>query len=213
MFTPHSAHPEPSLIKQARQSIWWDDSPSLRSPREIQANSLRARREGMTGYVPSLEAFTFVASAAEEGQPWLKGKRQVPLGFGWLPPGDPPYDELPIRANRIAYREFSRNPDLPFERFREILGHELFGPDAGPEAVDDLLELQSVLNTGRTWCQPSPATSPERVRAMAARGELTDATRAEIRAALDRVRAIAARYHDSRTSAPDGRMIEEVGRT
>ena len=40
----------------------------------------------------------------------------MPLGFGWLEPGDPPYDELPMRVNRIAYREFSRNPDLPFER-------------------------------------------------------------------------------------------------
>ena len=69
----------------------------------------------------------FVATVAEEGQAWLKGRRQVPLGFGWLEPGDPPYDELPMRVNRIAYREFSRNPDLPFERFKEILGREVFG--------------------------------------------------------------------------------------
>ncbi|MDR3617723.1 MAG: hypothetical protein P4L85_00090 [Paludisphaera borealis] len=193
MFTPHSAHPEPSLIQQARASFWSDDSPARRGPLDIQANAQRARREGMTGYVPSLEAFTFVASVAEEGQPWLKGQRQVPLGLGWLRPGDPPYDELPVRVNRVAFREFSRNPDLPLERFREILGREVFGSASARQAVDDLLDIQSVFNSGRTWCQPSPTTCPERVRAMAAQGELTNATRAEIRAALDRVRAIAAR--------------------
>ena len=91
----------------------------------------------MTGYVPSLEAFTFVATEAEEGQAWLKGKRQVPLGFGWLEPGDPPYDELPMRVKRIAYREFSRNPDLPFEAYKEILGREVFGAASTPQAVDD----------------------------------------------------------------------------
>ena len=76
----------------------------------------------MTGYVPSLEAYSFVATEAEEGQAWLKGRRQVPLGFGWLKTDESPYDELPMRVNRIAYREFSRNPDLTFERFKEKLG-------------------------------------------------------------------------------------------
>ena len=92
----------------------------------------------------------------------------MPLGFGWLEPGDPPYDELPMRVNRIAYREFSRNPDLPFERYKEILGREVFGEASTPQAVDDLLELQAAFATERTWCQPSPLVSPERVRAMKA---------------------------------------------
>jgi hypothetical protein len=39
----------------------------------------------------------------------------------------PRYDELPMRVQRIAYREFSHNPDLPFERYKEILGREVFG--------------------------------------------------------------------------------------
>ena len=90
----------------------------------------------------------------------------MPLGFGWLEPGDPPYDELPMRVNRIAYREFSRNPDLPFERYKEILGRELFGAASTPQAVDDVLELQAAFNFERTWCQPSPLACPDRVRAM-----------------------------------------------
>jgi len=106
----HSAHPDPNLIKQAKSSLWWDDSSALRRPPDIQQGARRARDAGVTGYVPSLEAYSFVATVAEEGQSWLKGKRPVPLGFGWLEPGDPPYYELPVRVNRIAYREFSRNP-------------------------------------------------------------------------------------------------------
>jgi hypothetical protein len=208
MFTPHSAHPEPSLIKQAKASYWSDESPALRGPREIQANAQRARREGMTGYIPSLEAFTFVATTAEEGQEWLKGKRQVPMGLGWLQPGDPPYDQLPVRVNRVAYREFSRNPDMPLERFRAILGREVFGASSTPQAVDDLLEIQSIFNAGRTWCQPAPATCPERVRAMAARGELTSARRAELRAVLGRLEAIAFRHQNSNSEG--GRKLHRI---
>jgi hypothetical protein len=198
-FTPHSAHLDPALIKQARSSLWWDDSPALRRPRDIRAGARRARDAGVTGYVPSLEAFTFVATEAEEGQEWLKGKRQVPLGFGWLEPGEPPYDALPMRVNRIAYREFSRNPDLSFERYKEIVGREVFGEAATERAVDDLLELQAIFATGRTWCQPAPVVSPERVRAMASRGALTPPKRAEYRAALDRLRAIEGRHRGPRS--------------
>ncbi|WP_406699518.1 hypothetical protein V5E97_11700 [Singulisphaera sp. Ch08] len=199
IFTPHSAHPEPSLIRRAKGRLWWDDSPARRGPEEIRANAQRARREEMTGYVPSLEAFTFVATVAEEGQSWLKGRRQVPLGFGWLDPGDPPYDELLMRVNRIAYREFSRNPDLEIERYREILGREVFGGTSTPQAVDDLLELQSVFAAERTWCQPSPLTCPERVRAMKADGTMTPAKRREYRAALDRIHAVEARYQEPKS--------------
>lgn len=198
-FTPHSAHPEPSLIKQARGSYWSDDSPARRTPREIQANARRARDEGMTGYVPSLEAFTFVSDDADEGQAWLKGKRQIPLGFGWLTPGDPPYDEILARVNRIAYREFSRNPDLDFNAYRATLGRELLGAAESPRTVDDLLVLQALSNAGRTWCQPAPFASPDRVRSLASQVELPPSRRAEIRADLDRLQAIASRHADPKS--------------
>lgn len=194
IFTPHSAHPEPSLIQRARGSLWFNDAPARRGPAEIRAGAQRARDLGATGYVPSLEAFSYVPTLAEEGQEWLKGQRQRPLGFGWLAPGDPPYDELPIRANRAAFREFSRDPDLSLEAFKRTLDRELFGDNAAPGDVDDLLELQDIFNRDRTWRQPATATCPERVRAMAARGELTTTKRAEIRSALERLAAIAARH-------------------
>jgi hypothetical protein len=31
-FTPHSAAIDPGLVRQARQSLWWEDSPALRRP-------------------------------------------------------------------------------------------------------------------------------------------------------------------------------------
>ena len=123
----------------------------------------------------------------------------MPLGFGWLEPGDPPYDELPMRFQRVAYREFSRNPDLSFEKYKEILGRDLFGASTTPQAVEDALELQAALNSGRTWCQPSPLVSPERVRAMAAQGKLTPQKRGEYRAALDRLRSIEVRHREPKS--------------
>jgi hypothetical protein len=198
-FTPHSAHLDADLIKQARSSLWWDDSPALRRPQEIQQGARCARDAGVTGYVPSLEAYNFVATVAEEGQAWLKGRRQVPLGFGWLAPGDPPYDELPMRINRIPYREFSRNPDLPYERYKAVLGRELFGEASSPQPVNDLLTLQAVFATERTWCQPSPLVSQERVRAMKERGDLSPRKRGEYREALDQLRAVEGRHREPRS--------------
>jgi hypothetical protein len=198
-FTPHSAHLDPALIRRAKSSLWWDDSPALRRPQDIRAGARRAREAGVTGYVPSLEAYGFVATEAEEGQAWLKGRRQVPLGFGWLEEGEPPYGELPMRVNRIAYREFSRDPDLPFDRYKEILGKEVFGEAVTEQAVDDLLELQAVFATERTWCQPSPLVSPDRVRAMKSQGRLTPQKRAEYRAALDGLRRIEGRHREPRS--------------
>jgi hypothetical protein len=200
VFTPHSSNPEPSLIKRAKSSLWWDDSPALRRPQEVRAGARRARGLGVSGYVPSLEAFTFVASVAEEGQNWLKGKRQVPLGFGWLAPGEPPYEELPMRVNRIAYREFSRNLDLPFDQYKIILGREVFGEATTPQAVDDLLTLQEVFATERTWCQPSPLVCPERVRAMKGRGELTSEKRSEYRKMLAQIREIEQRHRGQKAN-------------
>lgn len=153
----------------------------------------------MTGYVPSLEAYSFVPTEAEEGQAWLKGRRQVPLGFGWLKEGDPPYDELPMRVNRIAYREFSRNPDLKFDQFKEKLGREVFGNASPPQLVEDLLELQAVFARERTWCQPSPLVCPERVRAMKAQGRLSPEKWNEYKAALAKLRAMEERHREARS--------------
>jgi hypothetical protein len=104
-----------------------------------------------------------------------------------------------MRVNRIAYREFSHNPDLPFERFKKVLGREVFGEASTPQLVEDLLTLQAVFATERTWCQPSPLVFPERVRAMKERGDLSSRKRDEYREVLDRLRAVEQRHRKPRS--------------
>jgi hypothetical protein len=70
---------------------------------------------------------------------------------------------------------------------------------ATPQAVEDLLTIQAVFATERTWCQPSPLVSPDRMRAMSRRGELTPEERAEYRRALDQVREIEERHREPRS--------------
>ena len=193
-FTPHSAHPDEGLVRKARGAIWSDDSPALHTPAEIKAAARRARDAGCSGWVPSFEAFTYVPTEPEDGQKYLVGRRQLPLGFGWLGDGQPPYEELPARVNRVAYREYARDPDLSDAAFRAALGRDLFGPAATAEAVDDALAIQRLLVTGRTWWQAAPVASPDRVRAMKAAGQLPAERRTEYRRALDRVREIERRY-------------------
>jgi hypothetical protein len=171
----------------------------LHRPLDIRRGAIQARNAKVTGYIPSLEAYSFVATEREEGQMWLRGRQQIPLGFGWLKDGEPPYDELPIKVNRIAYREFSRNPDLPFEQFKERLGKEVFGDGFTPQSVRDLLELQAVFATERTWCQPSPVVCPERVRAMKFQGTLTLQKQAEYRATLGKLSRIEQRHREPRS--------------
>jgi hypothetical protein len=196
-FTPHSAHLDAGLIQQARASLWWDESPALRGPEAIREGARRAQAARVTGYVPSLEAYSFIPYHIEEGEPYLVGKRQVPLGFGWLAQGQLPYDELPMRVNRIAYREFCRQPELSLEDFNRRLGQEVFGRAAPPQASEDLLALHKVFFTDRSWCQSSPLVCPDRLRARQKRGDLKPAQLAQYRLTLRKVREIADRYREA----------------
>ncbi len=196
VFTPHSAHPDPDLIAQARGAIWWDEAVARHGPRDIREGVRRAVEENCTGYLPSLEVFTYVPTEPEEGQAYIVGKRRVPYGFGWLDEGRMPYDELPVRVNRIAYRAYCRMPDLSDEAFRTLLGRALFGSAATAESVADALEIQRIYAADRTWCQPAPLLDPERVRAMREAGELTEPRIEAYRVSLNRAQEIASRYRN-----------------
>jgi hypothetical protein len=206
-FTPHSTRLDPALLKQARTSLYWSEAPALGGPDAIRQGAQTARRFGFTGYVPSLEAYSYVATRPEEGQSYLVGKRQVPLGFGWVEPGRLPYGELPLRINRFAYREFSRDPDLAMDEFKARLGRDLFGYAATPERIADALEIQRLFAMERSWSQASPLACPDRVRAMKAAGQLTPEKQAAYRQALDRAAAIAARSKDA-----DAPAVKEMHR-
>ena len=193
-FTPHSAHLDRTLISQARANIWSDDAPALHDPAAIATSAMLAREAGVSGYVPSLEAFSYIASEAEEGRNDLVGKRQIPFGFGWLKDGQMPYDELPIRVNRIAYREFSREPNLSREDFKKRLGREVFGAQAEAMWVEDLLVLSRVFFDDRTWSQPPRLASPQRMKVDIAAGWIKADGIVAYRQKLEQVRQIASRY-------------------
>lgn len=208
-FTPHSAAIEPSLIAQARGAWWWNEAPSRFDLPGIRAGVRKARDAKCSGYVPSLECYSYVTPKTEFGEPWLVGRRQIPFGFGWLKDGENPYRELPVRAIRLAFRELTANPDLPEAELRAQLGRELFGANWQRAEVDDLFELFRVFNTDRDWSVPGALTSPGLVRDRAGRGKLDAKKRALLREQLARVRAIAERHRDASGGAKELHRIAQ----
>ena len=198
-FTPHSAALEPALIAQARGAWWWNEAPSRFDPAGVRAGVKRAREAKCSGYLPSLECYSYVPVKTEFREPWLVGRRQIPFGFGWLKPGANPYGELPVRAIRCLYRELTANPDLPEAELRARLGRELFGADWQDGQVDDLFDLFRIFNTDRDWSVPGALTTPGLVRDRAEHGRLDARKRALLREQLARVRAMAARYREAST--------------
>jgi hypothetical protein len=206
-FTPHSAHLDAELVKRARSSIFWDDSPAVGTPARIQAAARQARQAGVNGFVPSLEAFSFRAERAEGGEQYLVGQRVKPFGLGWLRDGAMPFDELLVRVNRAAYREFSRNPELPFETFREQLAREWFG-SAKADAIDDLLFLHECFFAGRSWWSASAVVTPPLAREKFQNGSWKSERKTELRSRLQRIKILAERYANS--SQPNEKEMHRI---
>jgi len=198
-FTPHSAALEPALIARARGAWWSDDALPRFDIAALRANARRARDGKCTGYIPSFESFSYIAPKPEFGEPWVVGRRQIPFGFGWVPAGENPYNELPARALRAAYRELTANPDLPDAELHTRLTRTLFGPDGNQTQLDDLFDLLRILTTDRTWSAPGALTAPSLVQNRAASNRLDNKKRALLRDQLTRVRAMADRYRPATT--------------
>jgi hypothetical protein len=192
-FTPHSAHFDRDLLLQARSAIFWGDSPVLGTPRQIQAHARTARQNGMTGFVPSFEAFSYVPYRSDGGEPYVVGRRRSPFGLDALGEGKMPYGSLLACTQRFAVREFSADPDLPFDVFKQRLAQYLFGKDPSPGAVDDLLALQELWVQGSDWYWPSPLLDPDFLAARAQRLNWPSSRRAEYRQRLLRLQEIASR--------------------
>ena len=206
-FTPHSAHIDPALLKLTKKTIYWDPSTDLNTPVEIQSAVRTARSSGISGYVPSLEGFSFEVKQPEGGEQFLIGKRLKPFGFDWLADGQNPYNELPIRVNRIAYREFTQTPELSYSDFKMRLGSEIFGATTNPARTDDLLFLQQSFFAGRSWFSASPVVSPALFTGKLEMGALSLHQVADYKDRLQRIRQIATRY----SSAPD-RASADLGK-
>lgn len=209
-FTPHSALLEPSLIAQARDAWWWNEAPSRLDLAGIRAGVQKAREAKCSGYVPTLECFSYVTPKTEFGELWMVGRRQVPFGFGWLKEGENPYRELPVRAIRIAFHELTTNPDLSDPELHARMGRELFGPSWDAALLEDLFALISVLNTDRNWSVPGALTSPALVRDRSERGRLSAEKRRSLREQLSTVRAMAGRHQNA--SSPGAQELHRIAR-
>lgn len=197
-FTPHSAHLDPELIARSRRSIFWSDTPSLASPPAIRAAAQLARRHQVTGFVPSLEGFSYVPQHAEGGEDHLRGTRLKPFGLPWLKDGASPYRDVLVRVNRAAVREYSNNPDLADETFRQRLAKEL---GLEREVVDDLLSLQQIVFQGRSWYSASPFLQPAFLAQKAAKENWPSNRLQEYAGQLRVVSRLADRYRSSTNSA------------
>jgi hypothetical protein len=193
-FTPHSTHLDPVLIKQARSALYWSPSPSFGQPKLIQEAALTAKMAGFTGFVPSLEPWNFTFTGPDLGEPFLIGQRSSPFGFGWLKPGQTPVNELLIRLDRLAYREFSANPDLPMEQFKKVVAVELFPAGATPQLIEDLFFVEESFFLDRNWDSFAAIACPDYVKGRIELGLLGPARLEEYRTRRTRIAQIAHHY-------------------
>jgi hypothetical protein len=207
-FTPHSTHLDPVLIKQARSALYWSPSPTFGRPKLIREAALTAKAAGFTGFVPSFEPWNFKFYGPDLGEPFLIGQRSSPFGFGWLKPGQTPVNELLIQLDRLAYREFSRNPDLAMEGFGGIVSRELFSGRATPQLLDDLLSVEESFFLDRNWDSFSAVASPGYVKGKIELGRLGPKRLEEYRSRRVRIAQIAQRY--DRADDPNTRRLADT---
>ena len=197
-FAPHSSHFDAELIARAKTSIYWSDTPILGSPHGVANAARAARQHGVSGFVPSMEAFSYVAQGPDGGEPWLIGKRMKPFGLDALGEGKMPYRFLVPRVQRFAVREFSADPELKLTDFKRRLGEHFFGVRATSQQADDLLEFQRIWTHGSDWYWSSPLLDPVFFAHRAQRLKWPAATLAGYEKDLAALRAFAARYENSK---------------
>jgi len=202
-FTPHSAHIDDELVKQAKSSLYWNDGLTIGTPTRIRDGARTARQRGVTGYITSCEPFSCI-----DGPPGSNKPRQKPFHFEWLRDGEMPLNEWPVRVNRIAYREYTRNPFLTDIAFREALGKELLGDAAKPETIDDLLFVQDCWFNGADWFAPAPLLRPADLKRRTAQEKWPAEKMQSYMKRVEQLRAIARRY--ANTANPTEREIARV---
>jgi hypothetical protein len=195
-FTPHSAHIDDQLARQARSCLYWNDALTMGTIGKIRDGARVARLRGMTGYITSCEPFSCI-----DGPPGSMKLRQKPFHCEWLPDGKMPLNELPVRINRIAYREYTAHPALDLDAFRDVLGKELFSEKAKRGTVDDLLFLQSCWFDGADWFTPGLFLRPGELAARAEREKWPPEKLQGYRKRVTRLSEIARRYEASLVAA------------
>jgi hypothetical protein len=213
MFTPHSAHFDADLIRQARYNVFSGPEAVLGTPATVSEAAKIAKSRGVNGYLPSFEAFSYVATRPEGGERFLVGQQRRPLGLNPEKEGRMPYDQLLPRVQRFAVREFSREPGLPLALFEERLAKSFFPENtASAQAAADLLELQRIWNFESDWYWSSPLLDPGFFKQRAKRLNWPAEKLRVYQNHLDRLREIAVRYQSAsdKASMEMGRLAEGV---
>jgi hypothetical protein len=195
-------------MTKAKTTVSWSDVTALRTPREVADAARTARQHHAAGFIPSLEAFSYVPEAPEAGEPWVVGKRHKPFGFDPLGDGRMPYNLLPVRVQRFAYRAFSQDPDLDFAKFEQQLGGHFFGPQASRAEINDLLELQRIWMYEADWYWASPLLDPDFFVAHARRLNWSPERLAVYDRNLATLREMVERYRDA--TSPTAREIHRL---
>lgn len=202
-FAPHSASFDHDLMKRAKLSVSWSDATALHTPREVAVAARKARENGATGFIPSLEAFSYVPTVPEAGEPWVVGKRHAPYGFDATAEGKMPFNLLPVRVQRFAYRRFSQDPDLTDDDFKHCVAQHFFASENESQAsqlASDLLELQRIWSADSDWYWPSPLLDPNFFFAHANRLNWPKEKLRQYDYNLNALRQIATRNADSNVS-------------
>jgi hypothetical protein len=202
-FTPHSAPIQDDLAKVARSSVYWNDGLTIGTPSRIRDGARLARQRGLSGYITSCEPFSCI-----DGPPGSPKARQKPFHMEWLRDGAMPLNELPVRVNRIAYREWTRQPALTDSAFREILGRELLGPLAPARTIEDVLFVQDCWFHEADWFTSPRLHRPLELKRQAAREKWPEE---RMRPYLDKVKhlwEIKQRHENSRIAAE--RQLHDV---
>jgi hypothetical protein len=128
--------------------------------------------------------------------------------MAWLRDGEVPLNELPVRLNRMAYREWTRQPGLTDVAFREILGRELFGLRSNAQRIEDVLYVQDCWFYEADWFKSPRLHRPAELRRQA---ELEKWPEARMRPYLERekrLREIESRYRNF--SSTTERQLHDV---
>jgi hypothetical protein len=211
IFAPHSSHFDAGLMAKAKTTVYWSDATALHTPRDVADAARTARQHGVAGFVPSLEAFSYIPDRPEAGEPWVVGKRHRPFGFDPTAEGKMPYNTLPVRVQRFAYRTFSHAPELELADFERQLGEHFFGTTSSATATADLLTLQRIWSCDSGWYWASPLLDPEFFAAHARRLKWSADKLATHEKDLTSLREIAARYAEA--ANPNAREMARLAKT
>jgi len=192
-FTPHSAHIDDALAKQARSALYWNDGLTIGTPARIRDGARTARERGLSGYITSCEPFSCI-----DGPPGSNKPRQKPFHIPWLRDGEMPLNELLVRVNRIAYREYTKNPGLGDGAFRVALGKEIFASRTSERKVDDLLFVQDCWFSGADWFTAGLFHRPAEVVARSEREKWPAERALSYSVRVGRLRTVALAYQASK---------------